>query len=169
MIAEYVMVDDAVLAELKSLDDSKRAEFVINLIESGKYPPSFHCDLGKLWDVLHFVLTKKSATKPVPNDPLSEFIVGLETFSDDEDADFIAYNEWSLIAEIVDKLENVNFAKRMENLQMKQLREANLFPEGIWQDKKANLTKELTLSFNELKSLYAEALDNGNHVVVSIL
>ncbi len=169
MIAEYLVVDDTVLNQLKQLNDNERADFVIQLIESETYPPNFHCDVGKLWDVLHFVLTKKSATKPVPNDPLSECIVGLETFSEDEETDFIAYNEWPMIAEIVDKLETVNFAKRMENLQLKSLREANLFPEGIWQDKKANLVKELTVCFNELKALYETALDNGNHVIVSIL
>lgn len=166
MIAEYIVVDDSVLAQIKSLDDSQRAEFVVSLIETGKYP---HCDMGKLWDVLHFVLAKQSATQPVIDNALSEAIVGLDTFSDNEDADFIAYNEWAMIAEIVGELEQVNFAKHVDTLQLKSLREANIFPEGIWQDKKANLVKELTASFNELKALYSEALDTGSHVVVSIL
>ena len=85
-------------------------------------------DLGKLWDVLHFALTEQSATTPVPDNALSEFVVGVETFSDDEDADFIAYSEWSAVAEIVDALGQVNFQKRLDKMLMKNLRLQKIFP-----------------------------------------
>lgn len=166
MIADYLIIDDSMLETLQALDDSERADVVIGWLESGQYP---HCDMGKLWDVMHFVLTGQSATNPVADAPLSEAIIGLETFSDDEDADFIAYNDWAMLGEIVHAFEQINFGKKMENLQMKALRETRLFPEVIWQDKKSNLGKELTASFNELKDLYSQALDTGNHVLISIL
>jgi uncharacterized protein (DUF169 family) len=35
--------------------------------------------------------------------------VGVETFSDSEDADFIAFTPWAHIVEIVDALEQINF------------------------------------------------------------
>lgn len=166
MIAEYLIVDNDTLAKLQQLEQHQLADAVIALIESGQYP---HVDLGKLWDVLHFVLTKRSATQPIPDDVLSEFVLGVDAFSDTEDADFIAYSEWAMIAEIVDVLEQVNIQKRLDKLTMKALREAKLFPDKIWQDKRDNLVKELANSYQELKALYEQALDTGNNVIVSIL
>jgi hypothetical protein len=115
------------------------------------------------------VLTKHSATQPVPDEPVSEFVVGVETFSDSEDADFIAFTPWAHIVEIVDALEQINFKKRLEKVSMKSLREQAIFPPNIWQDKKENLDKELLASYNELLAFYNDALDHGNNIVVSIL
>lgn len=166
MIAEYLIVDNDTLAQLQQLDDDQLADAVIALIESDKHP---HVDLGKLWDVLHFVLTKQSATNPVPENPLSEFVLGVDAFSESEDADFIGYTDWAMIAEVVDALEQVNIHKRLDKLTMKALREAKLFPDKIWQDKRENLVKEVANSYTELKALYEQALDTGNNVVISIL
>lgn len=166
MIAEYIAVDNETLQQLRQLAPNQLANQIVELIESDQYP---HVDLGKLWDVLHFTLTNQSATQPVADQPLSEAIVGLDTFSENEDDDFIAINEWHMIAEIVDALEQVNFDQKLSQLQLKALREADIFPKGIWQDKKANLSKELKTSFMELKAFYESALDNGNNVIVSIL
>ena len=166
MIAEYIAVDNETLQRLHQLAPNQFTNQIVELIESNQYP---HVDLGKLWDVLHFVLTNQSATQPVADQPLSEAIVGLDTFSEDEDDDFIAVNEWQIIAEIVDALEQINFDQKLSQLQLKALREADIFPKGIWQDKKANLSRELKASFIELKTFYEAALDNGNNVIVSIL
>ena len=166
MIAQYLMVDNATLDQLANTPTEARTQLLDSLSMAVTAPL---VDLGKLWDVIHFVLTKHPATQPVPDAPLSEFIVGVDTFSDDPEADFIAYVPWSHIAEILDALEQINFAKRLDKVSMKSLREHALFPHGTWQDKKDNLDKELLASFNELKDFYTEALDCGNNVVVSIL
>lgn len=166
MLAQYQIVNDEQLQQLKEADDQQRFEKLEQITE--QTDEKNLVDLGKLWDVLHFCLTKKSATAPIADNPLSEFIVGIETFSDDDDADFIAYIEWAMLAEIVDKLQQLNFAKQLEQMQMKTLREKNLYPNGIWNDKKKNLDKELQVSFKELLALYENALDSGQHIVVSI-
>lgn len=166
MIAVYMTVDNATLDILKGLQGEALVQKVAELEENDSIAK---LDIGKLWDVLHFVLTKKSATTPIPDNFLSEAIVGLETFSDDEDADFISYSQWAEIAEIVEALEKVDFVKLMKNQNLKDWRQNKLFPKGIWDDKKENISKELTESFNELKELYETALDNGDNIVVSIL
>lgn len=166
MLAQYQIVNDEQLQQLKEADDQQRFEKLEQITE--QTDEKNLVDLGKLWDVLHFCLTKKSATAPIADNLLSEFIVGVETFSDDDDADFIAYIEWAMLAEIVDKLQQLNFAKQLEQMQMKTLREKNLYPNGIWNDKKKNLDKELQVSFKELLALYENALDSGQHIVVSI-
>lgn len=166
MIAIYMSVNNATLDLLKTLQGE---DLVQKIAELEEYDNIAKVDIGKLWDVLHFVLTKKSATTPIPDNFLSEAIVGLETFSDDEDADFISYSQWAEIAEIVEALDKVDFIKLMKNQNLKDWRQYKLFPKGIWDDKKENISKELIESFNELKELYGNALDNGDNVVVSIL
>lgn len=166
MIAVYMSVDNATLATLKTLAGEALIE---KLAELENVPNDQIVDIGKLWDVLHFVLTKKSATTPIPDNLLSEAIVGVETFSDNENEDFISYSQWAEVAEIVEALEKVDFVKLMKNQNLKDWRQQKLFPKGIWDDKKENISKELTESFNELKALYGNALDNGDNVVISIL
>nr|WP_315041271.1 YfbM family protein [uncultured Moraxella sp.] len=166
MIAQYLIVDNDQLQQLRDASDDKRFDVLENLSQTAD--DNKIVDLGKLWDVLHFALTEQSATTPVPDNALSEFVVGVETFSDDEDADFIAYSEWSAVAEIVDALGQVNFQKRLDKMLMKNLRLQKIFPNGIWNDKKQNLDKELFTSFKELRELYENALDSGCNVVVSI-
>ncbi len=166
MIAQYLIVDNDQLQQLRDASDDKRFDVLENLSQTAD--DNKIVDLGKLWDVLHFALTEQSATTPVPDNALSEFVVGVETFSDDEDADFIAYSEWSAVAEIVDALGQVNFQKRLDKMLMKNLRLQKIFPNGIWNDKKQNLDKELFTSFKELRELYENALVSGCNVVVSI-
>lgn len=166
MIAVYMSVDNDTLATLKNLAGEALIEKLAQLENA---PNAQIVDIGKLWDVLHFVLTKKSATTPLPDNLLSEAIVGVETFSDDENADFISYSQWAEVAEIVEALEKVDFIKLMKNQNLKDWRQQKLFPKGIWDDKKEHISKELTESFNELKELYGNALDNGDNVVISIL
>ena len=166
MIAQYLMVDNALLEQLQNATDTARTALLESMSEQ---PQAQLVDLGKLWDIIHFVLTKHSATQPVPDEPVSEFVVGVETFSDSEDADFIAFTPWAHIVEIVDALEQINFKKRLEKVSMKSLREQAIFPPNIWQDKKDNLDKELLASYNELLAFYNDALDNGDNIVVSIL
>ena len=144
MIAQYLIVDNDQLQQLRDVSDDKRFDVLENLSQTAD--DNKIVDLGKLWDVLHFALTEQSATTPVPDNALSEFVVGVETFSDDEDADFIAYSEWSAVAEIVDALGQVNFQKRLDKMLMKNLRLQKIFPNGIWNDKKQNLDKELFTS-----------------------
>lgn len=166
MIAQYLLVDNDTLQQLKNCPDNTRFEQLEILTQQAD--DSELVDLGKLWDVLHFVLTGQSATTPVPDSALSEFVVGVETFSDDEDSDFIAFCEWSAVIEIADALGQVNFNKRLEKMFMKDLRQQKIFPNGIWQGKKQALDKELLASFQELRDLYDKAVDTGANVVVSI-
>ncbi len=126
MIAQYLIVDNDQLQQLRDVSDDKRFDVLENLSQTAD--DNKIVDLGKLWDVLHFALTEQSATTPVPDNALSEFVVGVETFSDDEDADFIAYSEWSAVAEIVDALGQVNFQKRLDKMLMKNLRLQKIFP-----------------------------------------
>ena len=165
MIAMYISVDNDTLAILKTLSGE---DLINKLAKLENAPNAQTVDIGKLWDVIHFVLTKHSATNPVPDNFLSEAIVGIETFSEEAD-DFISYSEWGMVAEIAEALDKVDFAKLMKNQNLKDWRQYKLFPKSIWDDKKANLTKEMTESFNELRTFYGNALDNGDNVVVRIL
>ena len=113
MIAQYLMVDNALLEQLQNATDTARTALLESMSEQ---PQAQLVDLGKLWDIIHFVLTKHSATEPVPDEPVSEFVVGVETFSDSEDADFSAFTPWAHIVEIVDVLEQINYPLSVKDL-----------------------------------------------------
>lgn len=166
MIAEYLLINDEQLVQLKNTPDVNQTDLVVAWLDN-EMDTTKKVDLGRLWDVLHFTLTGQSATNPVDDNLVSASIVGIESF--DENSDFIAYNEWSEIAEICQILDKINIDKKLKNLQLKALRVNDIFPKYIWQDKKSNLDKELLRSFQDIKTLYNQALDTGHHVLVTIL
>ena len=129
MIAQYLMVDNATLDQLANTPTEARTQLLDSLSMAVTAPL---VDLGKLWDVIHFVLTKHPATQPVPDAPLSEFIVGVDTFSDDPEADFIAYVPWSHIAEILDALErHVDTGETLPDHMLQGMLAAKNFQSGM--------------------------------------
>jgi hypothetical protein len=77
MIANYQQITDQQLGELKS--DRELFETFEGLQENDELDL---CDIDKIWDALHFILTKKSAAQPIENDLISEAIVGTLSISD---------------------------------------------------------------------------------------
>lgn len=166
MIAEYLLINDDQLQQLKNTPTFEQTDLVIAWLDDETNEQN-KVDLGKMWDVLHFTLTGQSATDPIDGNLVSAFMVGIESF--DENGDFIAYNQWSEIAEICQILDKINIDKKLAKLQLKALRMNDIFPKYIWQDKKSNLDNELLRCYMELKNLYNKALDTGHHVLVTIL
>ncbi|MDQ0152864.1 uncharacterized protein DUF1877 [Fusobacterium naviforme] len=67
MIANYQSTTDIELEKFTCLDDVEEAQEDDN-VEI--------CDIDKMWDALHFLLTGKSASEPIEDDVISEAIVG---------------------------------------------------------------------------------------------
>ena len=75
MIANYQPTTDIELEKITCLDD------VEELQESEDIEI---CDIDKMWDALHFLLTGKSASEPIEDDLISEAIVGQFNISGEE-------------------------------------------------------------------------------------
>ena len=75
MIANYQPTTDIELEKIMCLDD------VEELQESEDIEI---CDIDKMWDALHFLLTGKSASEPIEDDLISEAIVGQFNISEED-------------------------------------------------------------------------------------
>ena len=81
MIANYQSTTDTELEKFMCLDDVEEAQENENLET---------CDIDKMWDALHFLLTGKSASEPIEDNLISEAIVGQFNISGEEIQEFIS-------------------------------------------------------------------------------
>ena len=81
MIANYQSTTDIELEKFMCLDDVEEAQDNENLEI---------CDIDKMWDALHFLLTGKSAGEPIKDNLISEAIVGQFNISGEEIEEFIS-------------------------------------------------------------------------------
>ncbi len=164
-IANYMMVDDNTLDSLFALDNDDLLEKVNELEEAGT---ALYC-MDKLWDGLHFLLTGASASTPVEGDELSEAIVGIEMFNeDDEAADFIASTEATELPDIIAAMKDVDIEKLAQSADFSEFREKEIYPD-IWYDEDAiSLKQELVQEFNNLLAFYEKAEKQNANILVSI-
>ena len=121
MRANYQCITDR---ELEKFTDSGDDffEFVEELQENEE---CILCDIDKLWDVLHFVLTGVSASEPIEGNLLSEAVVG-EHPADCED--FISYTDKRRVKAIAEKLNTTDIAALTKNFSMEVCKKHELYP-----------------------------------------
>jgi len=114
------------------------------------------------------LLTKVTASEPLEGNPLSEAVVGVEKFNDDEDADFIAYIPSERVSTIMKELILFDIERAIEEFQPKEFAQNGIYP-NIWMhaDKEA-LKQELRDCFFALMKFYEKASRLGKAVIVSI-
>ncbi len=162
MIACYMEVDLSILEKLKALEPEELFEEIEELEEDMNVT-----DLDKMWDGLHCLLTKESASDPIEGNALSEAIVGVVKFDDDND-DFITYIEPVRVQEIAKALYEIDITSLSTTFDPEYFAEKDIYP-NIWmRDDKDELAEELTFAFEELKQFYNGVSERNNAVVVSI-
>lgn len=164
-IANYMMVDDNTFDDLFALDNDDLVEKVNELEEAGT---ELYC-MDKLWDGLHFLLTGTTASTPVEGDELSEAIVGIEMFNEDDDAaDFIASTEAGQLADIIAAMKEVDIEKLVQSADFNEFRKEEIYPD-IWHEKDAvSLKQELVQEFNNLLAFYEKAEKQHANILISI-
>ncbi len=164
MIACYQMIEDEMINELLK----KTAEEIFETIEELQELNETVLDIDKMWDGLHFLLTNVTASEPVEGNPLSEAVVGVEKFSNDEDADFIAYVRSERVPIIMKELKCFNIGSAIERFQPIDFAENGIYP-NIWmhEDNK-ELQEELYECFLALKKFYEKAEELEKAVIVSV-
>lgn len=120
MIANYQQITDRELEELKSNEDL--FEDIEELQENENLDL---CDLDKMWDALHFLLTGKSTDQPIENDLISEAIVGQINISGEEIEEFISCIRADRVKEIAAALQKINFETYLEKFNMSDFAQQN--------------------------------------------
>ena len=127
------------------------------------------CDIDKMWDALHFLLNGLSALYGDPQDNiLSEFIIGSKCFDDDSE-EFKRYIPTERVAEIADKLNEIDFQDYLKDFDMNKFAKNGIYPD-IWDytEEKEEIMEELSEHFDNLKEFYNKVAKNENIVVVTI-
>lgn len=166
LLAQYMMIDDQTFRELVDLENDDLFDMIEELNENGE---NEICDIDKMWDGLHFLLTGTSACQPIEEDKLSKAVIGIKSFnSEDEDAEFIAYTMTDNLPGIIAALNKVDIEKLRLDFELSKFRKAKIYPD-IWREEdKDILFDELTCACKDMLSFYKKAEARKAHVVVSI-
>jgi len=156
-LANYMRVDDA------TLDSDDLVERIDALEEAGA--PVYSMD--KMWDILHFVLTGKSASEPIDGDPLSEAVVGVHVFDGD---DFIAATQADELPRILQAMDDLDFAALRPRLSLPVLRKKKIYPSlaETTVEEEDTLWTQISGEFEGLRSFYRDTATAHLNVIVSI-
>lgn len=157
MIANYQPTTDIELEKITCLDD------VEELQESEDIEI---CDIDKMWDALHFLLTGKSASEPIEDDLISEAIVGQFNISEE---DFISGTKADRVKEIARALQEIDFETYLDKFDMSAFSQNDIYP-NIWgyEDEADEIKDDLRNSFENLKKFYEKMAAQESVVLVSI-
>ena len=148
MIANYQSTTDTELEKFMCLDDVEEAQENENLET---------CDIDKMWDALHFLLTGKSASEPIEDNLISEAIVGQFNISGEE------------IQEFAKALQELDFETYIDKFDMSAFSQNDIYPDIWGYEDEADLIKDdLRNSFENLKKFYEKMAEQERAVLVSI-
>lgn len=157
MIANYQSTTDIELEKFTCLDDVEEAQEDDN-VEI--------CDIDKMWDALHFLLTGKSASEPIEDDVISEAIVGQFNIYEE---DYIAGTKSDRVKEIAKALQEIDFEAYLNEFEMSAFRQKEIYP-NIWEyeEEADEIKDELRDSFESLKKFYEKMAEQEKAILVSI-
>ena len=161
MCAVYQEVKEEDLKKLLESDD-----FFEDIEELEEKDGTDLCDIDKMWNALHFLLTGELYSSK--DNLLDELIFGSENINE-ESEEVARYIPKEKVIEISKKINEINFQDCLKNLDMNIFKENNIYPD-IWDyiDEKEEIMKELSEHFENLKNFYNKVAKNKNIVVVTI-
>ena len=163
----YAMYQEVKKEDFKKLLESD--DFFETIEELEEKDGTELCDIDKMWDALHFLLSGLSALYGDPQDNiLSEFIIGSKCFDDDSE-EFARYIPTERVAEIANKLNEIDFQDYLKDFDMTNFAENGIYPD-IWDyaEEREEIMEELSEHFENLKEFYNKVAKNKNIVVVTI-
>ena len=165
LIANYSYLSDENLKELKSLGSAE--EDIIDSVENWSDEEDVLLDIDKMWDVLHFVLTGVGTEHRMDDNPLSQAVLGVTSIEDI--SKYIAYTEYSQIADIVTALDEFDIEQALETFDMMACKEAEIYP-NIWDydDEKDEIIEEILDYFEHMKGFYKKVLESNGNVIITI-
>ena len=162
--ASYRNISDGNLKKLKSvygIEDTCPVE-----VESREQEPDIVLDIGKLWELLHFVFTGEGGNKTTGASPLGMAIMG--EFVVEGSSEPLMYTTKSKMKDIVSALEAFDMEAALEKLSLKACITADLYP-GIRSQAGLDGSKpELRTCFDAMKAFYRKILEADTNVIITI-
>lgn len=160
MYANYQPMADRDLEKDFSLDD------VEDLQENEELEI---CNIDKMWDALHFLLTGRSAEEPIEGNLLSEAIVGKRNLSGEDGDEWIASTTADRVTEIAQALQEIDFETYLASFDRSAFSRNRIYPD-IWEyeEEEEEIKEDLQISFETLKAFYEKMAARGSAVLVSI-
>lgn len=131
------------------------------------------CDIDKMWDALHFLLTGRSAMEvgmvAAEDELISQAILGHQMLSGEDVEEFTAGSDSNKVKEIAIALEKLDFEEYMEMFNMVNFAENEIYPD-IWEyeDEEDEIKEDLECCFENLRDFYARMSERGLGVYISI-
>ena len=164
MIANYQQITNQELEKLES------NEALFEIIEELQENENLEiCDIDKMWDALHCLLTGKSASEPIENNEISEAIVGQFNISEQKIEEFISGTRANRVKDIAKALQEINIEPYLEKFSMKEFAKKEIYP-CIWEHEEEadEILEELRECFENLKEFYQKMEEQNSAVLVSI-
>ena len=163
MYAGYYQISGTELEHLRQLEERALVKQAEALTED---ETAEACDLDKMWDALHFVLTGDTLSDAADHDPLSEAVCGSDFLAQQMHVGGIPAKR---VKEIAQALHEVDFAARLAALQMSDFAAADIYP-AIWDrpEEEDDIRAELPAYFADLQAFYDNAAEQGDAVLVMI-
>lgn len=164
MLAQYMAVDNKIFNSMLKMNNEEIIDKIEKLSENEQCDI---CDIDKMWDGLHFLLTGKSASEPIENNKLSEAVVGTDMFDENED-DFLAYIKSEELKAIIDVMEKTNIDELLTKYNMDDFKNAKIYP-NIWKkEDEADIHDELIFCFESMLDFYKKCNKENMNIIISI-
>lgn len=166
MLAQYMAVDNKILNKMLEMDNEKIIDEIEDLSEDEKCDI---CDIDKMWDALHFLLTGKPAAEAIKDNKLSEAVVGTSVFdTEDENDVFLVYTKADELPAIINSLESIEVKDMIKKYTIEDFKQAQIYP-NIWKkEDEANIFDELIFCFESMLDFYKKCSKKNMNIVISI-
>lgn len=162
--AVYRNISDGNLKELKSvygIEDTCPAE-----VESSEQEPDIVLDIGKLWELLHFVFTGEGGNKTTGASPLGMAVMGEVVVEGSSEP--LMYTTKSKMKDIVSALEAFDMEEALKKLNLEACITANLYLGIRSQTDLDGIKPELRTYYDAMKVFYRKILEADTNVIITI-
>ena len=162
--ASYRNISYGNLKKLKSvygIEDTCPAE-----VESSEQEPDIVLDIGKLWELLHFVFTGEGRNKMTGASPLGMAVMGEVVVEGSSEP--LIYTTRSKMKDIVSALEAFDMEEASEKLNLEACIADDLYPGIRSQTDLDGIKPELRTCFDAMKAFYRKILEADTNVIITI-
>lgn len=162
--ASYRNISDGNLKKLKSVYGIEDTCSVG--VESKEQERDIVLDIGKLWELLHFVFTGEGRNKTTGASPLGMAVMGEVVV--EGSSELLMYTTKSKMKDIVSALEAFEIEEALKKLNMEACITANLYPGIRSQTDLGGIKPELRTCFEAMKAFYRKILEADTNVIITI-
>ena len=162
--ASYRNISDGNLKKLKSvygIEDTCPVG-----VESKEQERDIVLDIGKLWELLHFVFTGDGGNKATGASPLGFAVMGEVVVEGSSEP--LMYTTKSKMKDIVSALEAFDMEEALKKLNLEACITANLYPGIRSQTDLDGIKPELRTCFDAMKAFYRKILEADTNVIITI-